>query len=154
MVLLDTQTGRAKNLMNHRIRGRVVEVKYSRKVRLSSVKHLHCMYRSCNVSCLFKCLFPHSFFPSPLSQCASYRLTKFFVGNVLRIASPKDLMKYFARFGPVTNFHTPATGRHRGFGFVKFKNGFDPLCLLSTPSCLWWVLPGSQRGEDQNRMCE
>ena len=41
-------------------------------------------------------------------------------------------MKYFARFGPVTDFHTPATGRHRGFGFVKFKNRFDPLCLLST----------------------
>ena len=70
-----------------------------------------------------------SFFPSPLSQCASYRLTKFFVGNVPRFASPKDLMKYFARFGPVTDFHTPATGRHRGFRFV---NRFDPLCLLST----------------------
>ena len=77
-------------------------------------------------------MFLPSFFPSPLSQCASYRLTKFFVGNVPHFASPKDLMKYFVRFWPVMDFHTPATGRHRGFRFVKFKNGFDPLCLLST----------------------
>ena len=35
-------------------------------------------------------------------------------------------------FGQVTDFHTQATGRHRGFGFVKFKNEFDPLCFLST----------------------
>ena len=74
-----------------------------------------------------------SFFPSLLSQCASYRPTKFFVGNLPFMASPSDLMKYFARFGHVTDFFDiPATGRHRGFGFVKFKIGFESLCLLST----------------------
>ena len=40
----DWQSQESVYLMNHRIRGGVVEVKYSRKVRLSSVKHLHCMY--------------------------------------------------------------------------------------------------------------
>ena len=74
-----------------------------------------------------------SFFPSPLSQCASYRPTKFFVGNLPFMASPSDLIKYLAWFGPVTDFFDiPATEKHRGFGFVKFKNGFDSLCLLST----------------------
>ena len=73
-----------------------------------------------------------SFFPSPLSQSARYRPTKLFVGNLPSMASPNDLTMYFSKLGPVVDFHLPATGRHRGFGFVKFKNGFDPLCLLST----------------------
>ena len=74
-----------------------------------------------------------SFFPSPLSQSARYRPTKFFVGNLPSMASPNDLTMYFSKLGPVVDFHLPATGRHRGFGFVKFKNGFDPYAS-SVPS--------------------
>ena len=119
-------------LSSHIIRGRVLVVKYSKKVRLSSVKHLHCMYMSCNVSCPFKCLFPHSFLPLYHSVRA-IGLPSFFVGNLPFMASPSDLIKYLAWFGPVTDFFDiPATEKHRGFGFVKFKNGFDSLCLLST----------------------
>ena len=70
-------------------------------------------------------------FPS-ITEC-KVQADQFFVGNLPSMASPNDLTMYFSKLGPVVDFHLPATGRHRGFGFVKFKNGFDPYAS-SVPS--------------------
>ena len=93
-----------------------------------SVKHLHCMYTSCSVSSLFKCIFLYSFLP--LYHRALLQANKVFAGNISPSATSMKLFSYFSRFGPLLDIHIP--GRHRGSCFVKFRNGFDSLCLLNT----------------------
>lgn len=107
---------------------RVVKVKYSRKVRLS----VSSIYIACiqvvvflpflNVSSLILS------FPSITEHIL--QVNKVFVGNISPSATSMKLFSYFSRFGLLLDIHIP--GRHRGSCFVKFRNGFDSLCLLNT----------------------
>ena len=67
-------------------------------------------------------------------QTPYYKPTKFFVQNIPHTVSQEDISCYFSRFGEVVDVFVPLNRNedekgHRGIAYVKFRTGFNPLCL-------------------------